>query len=106
MTVDGRMNALSPEEKRSMALWDAWCEAMPLTSQERQEIRERDRYAVESRSGSNTDDNRYDEEFRRQRNREYAARYRQNHQDKRRAYNQAHAEEIKERRIEYERFYR
>ena len=105
--MDGRMNALSPEEKRSRALWDAWCEAMPLTSQERQEIRERDRYAVESRRGrSNTDDNRYDEEFRRQRNREYASRYRQNHQDKIRAYNEAHADEIKEYEREYSRFYR
>ena len=95
-------------EKRSMELWDAWCQAMPLTSQERKEIRERDRYAASLQGGMSTGGNpgRYADEQQRQKNREYAETYRRNHQETIRAYNAAHADEIRERCQEYNKFYR
>jgi len=93
----------TPEELRSMALWDAWCDAMPLTHQERMDATRRDRYA----SGAHTpkkQTSKHDQEYLRQRNREYVARYRAAHKDRIQQYEAAHAAEKAERNRDYYRF--
>lgn len=90
----------SPEELHSMALWDAWCEAMPITALERQECAERDAYC--RTTNFTTPHAKPITEEQRKRNREYAARYRAKNKDKISAYYAHHSTE----RIEYQREYR
>lgn len=92
----------TPEELRSIALWDAWCEAMPLTEQERRECNERDSYCTTTSLTHATAAPITDAQ--RKKNREYAATYRRRHRDAARAYYAAHREEIKAQKQEYYKF--
>ena len=92
----------SPEELHSMALWDAFCEAMPITAQERRECAERDAYCTATNFTVPVTPAITDEQ--RQKKREYAAKWRKKNKAKVRGYYTAHADEVRERMREYRKF--
>lgn len=102
--MDSRKSMFTTEEMRSMYLWDAWCEAMPLTAEERRESARRDEYAKSTNGYMSSRPGTQSTVSDAERNRAYAARYRANHHDRIIAYNRAHADEINERQREYRRY--
>lgn len=68
----------TPEELRSMAMWDAFCDIVPITADEIREARERDSYAVSERRDNKT-----------KAHNEAAARYREAHREEIRAKSRA-----------------
>ena len=102
--MDSRKSMFTTEEMRSLYLWDAWCEAMPLTAEERRESARRDEYAKSTNGYMSGRPGTQSSASEAERNRAYAARYRANHHDRIIAYNRTHADEINERQREYRRY--
>lgn len=84
----------TPDELESIFLWDMLCDNLPITREERKEIRERD--AKTSGRPAKTEEQKRKE-------REYAKRWRAEHKEQIRAYNAAHRDEINERQRAYDR---
>ena len=83
----------TPDELESIFLWDLLCENIPITREERKEIRERD--AKSTGKPTKTEEQR-------ERDREYARRWRAAHKEHIKAYNASHRDEINERQREYD----
>ena len=105
----------TPEELESIFLWDCLCEALPLTAEERREIKERDYTAKTGKKERRTPDSavHYNsiaaakEEELRKKNREQNRRWREANKERIRAYDSAYRsanrDSINERQREYDR---
>lgn len=94
-------NRYTPDELESIFLWDALCEDLPLTREERREIKDRDFYATHGKLPK-----RETEEERIARKREYNRLYRAKNLEKIRqkdaAYREKNRASINERQREYD----
>lgn len=101
----------SPEELESIFLWDCLCEALPLTAEERREIKERDYTAKAGSEGRNdrvpSAPSNDDEEERKRKKRERNRRWREANKERIRAYEADYRlrnrDSINERQREYDR---
>lgn len=105
----------TPEELESIFLWDCLCEALPLTAEERREIKERDYTAKTGKKERRTPDSavHYNsiaaakEEELRKKKREQNRRWREANKERIRAYDSAYRsanrDSINERQREYDR---
>jgi hypothetical protein len=105
----------SPAELESIFLWDCLCEALPLTAEERREIKERDYTAKTGKKDRRTPDSavHYNsiaaakEEERRRKRLEQKRRWRESNKERIRAYDAAYRAmnrgSINERQREYDR---
>lgn len=108
-------NRYSPEELESIFLWDCLCEALPLTVEERREIKERDdaqkggarKHPAIAHFRPVAQAKIRLEEERRQKRLEQKRRWREANKERIRAYNAAYRaknrDEINERQREYDR---
>lgn len=87
-------NRYTPDELESIFIWDVLCEAIPLSSEERAEIRRRD-----SENGVHKKPKSAEQ---REKALEYQRRWRAEHKEQIRAYNAAHRAEINERQKNYD----
>ena len=94
-------NKFTPDELESIFIWDLLCEIVPLTAQERQDIRERDDYASGKASSSHRPKKPITDE-QRQKRLEAKRRYRETHKEQIAAYRDAHRQEIRERQKAYD----
>ena len=89
-------NRYTPDELESIFVWDILCEAIPLSAQERADIRKRD-------GQKNAAPKRHLTDEQRERKREYIRRWKAANKAKIKEYNDAHRAEINERQREYDR---
>lgn len=94
-------NKFTPDELESIFIWDLLCEAVPLTAEERRDIRERDDYAS-GKKVSVTHAKKPITEAQRQKKLEAKRRYRETHKAQIAAYRDAHRQEIRERQKAYD----
>lgn len=91
----------TPAELESIFLWDAMCEKLPLTLEERRECSDREYYAIHGELPK-----RETSEEKRAKRREYNRRYRESHREKLRAsdqeYRNKNRKSINERQKEYD----
>ena len=91
----------TPDELESIFIWDLLCEAMPLTAEERRDIRERDTYASTGKVSTARVKKPMTEEQRKAKN-EAKRRWREEHKEQIAAYREAHRQEIRERQRAYD----
>ena len=108
-------NKFTPDELESIFLWDLLCEVIPLTAEERREIKERDYTAKTGKKERRTTDSavHYNaiasakEEERKQQRLEQKRRWREANKERIRAYDAAYRarnrDSINERQREYDR---
>lgn len=94
-------NKFTPDELESIFIWDLLCEAVPLTAEERRDIRERDDYAAGKEPTVFRAKKPLTPEQRQKKN-EAKRRYREAHKAQIAAYYDAHRQEICERQRHYD----
>ena len=94
-------NKFTADELESIFLWDLLCEVIPLTAEERKDIRDRDTYAATGKSPTDRVKKPLTEEQRKAKN-EAKRRFREAHKEQIAAYRDAHRQEIRERQRAYD----